>query len=168
MARLERDIQREGEAALKAAFGSDIHLWTADTGGYVPWGKVRAAIARIAQAPSRWRQVLATLHPTRVGVVGGADTQGCLRGRWIGVEWKRPGEKQRDSQVLFERQIRKAGGVYVVATTAEGAVEGVIAALGLDQERDAIMDRAFGPKSRLGRLRTRRAAQATAAAPSPG
>lgn len=158
MPRLERDIQKEGEAALKAAFGSDIHCWTADTGGYVPWGKVRSAIAQIARAPARWRQVLATLHPTRVGVVGGADTQGCVHGRWFGVEWKRPGEKQRESQVLFEKKIKRAGGIYVVATTAESAVEGVIAALGLDQERDAVMDRAFGPKSRLGRLRARRAA----------
>ncbi len=160
----ERDIQKEGEAALKAAFGHDIHLWTADTGGYVPWGQVRTAIARIAAAPARWRQVLATLHPTRVGVVGGADTQGCLRGRWIGVEWKRPGEKQRESQVAFERSIRKAGGVYVVATSPEAAVEGVIAAMGLDAEREAILDRAFGPKSKIGRLRARRAAKQAEAA----
>ncbi len=88
---LEREIQKEGELALKAAFGHDVHLWMADTGGYVPWGKVRASIARIAQAPARWRIVLSALHPTRVGVVGGADTQGCLRRRWIGIEWIRGG-----------------------------------------------------------------------------
>lgn len=157
MPRLERDIQKEGEQALRAAFGNDIHCWTADSGGYVPWGKVRAAIAQIAKAPSRWRQVLATLYPTRVGVLGGSDTQGCLRGRWIGVEWKRPGEKQRKSQKKFEREIKRAGGVYVVAVAPEQAVEGVIAAMGLEAERDEIMDRAFGPKSRIGRLRARRA-----------
>lgn len=164
MPRLERDIQREGEAALKAAFGQDIECWTADTGGYVPWSTVRAAIARIAQNPSRWRQILATIHPTRVGVLGGSDTQGCAFGRWIGIEWKRPGERQRESQVAFERRIKRAGGIYIVATTPEAAVEGVIAALELNDERDAIVDRAFGPRSRIGRLRTRRAAKDAAAA----
>lgn len=164
MPRLERDIQKEGEQALRAAFGADIECWTADTGGYVPWSTVRAAIARIAQNPARWRQVLATLHPTRVGVLGGSDTQGCLRSRWIGIEWKRSGEKQRESQVAFERRIKRAGGIYVVAMSPEQAVEGVIAAMGLDEEREAILDRAFGPKSRIGRLRARRAAKEAAAA----
>jgi hypothetical protein len=158
MPRLERDIQREGEAALKAAFGQDCRIWTADTGGFVPYRKVQAAIARIAQNPSRWRIVLATLHPFQVGVTGGADTQGAIHGKWVGIEWKRPSQRQRGTQVTFEREIKRAGGIYIVCTSPEQAVEGVIAALGLDAERDEILDRAFGPRSRIGRLRTRRAA----------
>lgn len=164
MPRLERAIQKEGEKALKAAFGKECHVWTCDTGGFVPWSSIQGAIARLAKDPSRWRSIMAALHPSKVGITGGADTQGAIRGRWVGIEWKRPGQKQRESQREFERDIRRAGGVYIVATSEEEALEGIITAMGLEDERDAILDRAFGPKSRLGRLRAARAAKQAEAA----
>jgi hypothetical protein len=43
---------------------------------------------------------------------GMADLQGLYKGRLICVEVKRPGEKQLDSQVKFQKWVEDGGGIY--------------------------------------------------------
>ena len=59
----------------------------------------------------------------RFGVLGQPDIQGCLDGRWIGIEVKTATGRQRPAQVAFLATIQKAGGLYIVARSPDEAVE---------------------------------------------
>jgi hypothetical protein len=45
---------------------------------------------------------------------GMADLQGLYKGRLICVEVKRPGEKQLESQVKFQKWVEQGGGIYLL------------------------------------------------------
>jgi hypothetical protein len=47
-------------------------------------------------------------------------------GRFLGIEVKRPGEKQRPDQIEFQSRAEKWRGVYIVATSAKEAIEKVM------------------------------------------
>lgn len=55
-------------------------------------------------------------------VFRGTDTQGvadilaCYRGKFLAIEVKRPGGKQRPTQLEFQASIDRAGGSYFVVT----------------------------------------------------
>jgi hypothetical protein len=61
--------------------------------------------------------------------VGCPDIVGCCHGLSIGVEVKRPGGKQSDEQVAWQRRHVAAGGVYILATCPREAVEAVADAI---------------------------------------
>jgi len=143
------DVHRLGELALSDAFHPDLVPWTCDTGAFVPFASVKRAIADIARNPMRWREVLNNVRPMMIGITGGADTQACGWGFWWGFEWKAAKGRQRESQSAFEKMIRRAGGRYALCRSPEEAVEFVIREMGLEEQRPAIMERAFGPRSQV-------------------
>jgi hypothetical protein len=57
-----------------------------------------------------------------VGGKGAADLIGIYRSRFIAVEMKRPGQKQRPEQVRFQQLVESIGGTYVVIDSVEGAL----------------------------------------------
>jgi hypothetical protein len=57
----------------------------------------------------------------RFGVAGQADVTGCVRGRRVEIEVKSPTGRQRPGQREFQRVVEAAGGVYLVARSAEDA-----------------------------------------------
>lgn len=59
----------------------------------------------------------------RFGVAGQADIAGCIEGRMVEIEVKRPGQKQRAEQRHWQQAIERCGGVYVLAYSPEQAVE---------------------------------------------
>lgn len=46
-------------------------------------------------------------------------------GRFVGLELKLPGEALRESQIAFRDEVVAAGGIYIVATSAEEALAGI-------------------------------------------
>ena len=86
----ERDIQRAVLLALSKAFHPNGVFWTADTG--------------VAKSMDGKR----TIH---FGLPGQPGIQGCLDGRWIGIEVKTQTGRQRPAQVAFQAAIQKAGGL---------------------------------------------------------
>lgn len=98
----ERTIQKEILKRLSAEFHPRGIFWTADTG--------------MARSMTGERKI-------RFGLPGQSDIQGVLDGLWIGIEVKRPGEKQQENQVIFQRAVEAAGGFYCVATSDEEAFE---------------------------------------------
>ncbi|HMQ92497.1 MAG TPA: hypothetical protein PKA33_15990 [Amaricoccus sp.] len=112
----ERDIQRRILLALAQTFHPRGIFWTADTG--------------TARSMDGARVI-------SFGLPGQSDIQGCLDGRWIGIEVKTAKGKQRKSQVAFQRAIEAAGGVYLIARSPEAAVEGIVSALSPDDDRKA-------------------------------
>lgn len=58
---------------------------------------------------------------------GTPDIVGYLRtsGSFVGIEVKRPGEKPTSVQVAAGRAIVAAGGVWLVVTSAQEAVDGI-------------------------------------------
>ena len=66
---------------------------------------------------------------------GHPDIAGILAdGRWLGLEGKRPGERQSEGQRNFQRMIEGFGGVYLVARSAEEAIR-LLDSLGLTEEQ---------------------------------
>lgn len=51
----------------------------------------------------------------RFGLPGAPDIFALRNGRLYGIECKRPGAKQSDEQVEYQRKFEKAGGYYVLA-----------------------------------------------------
>lgn len=53
------------------------------------------------------------------GAKGSPDIIAILNGFFVGIEVKRPGNKQNESQKAFQRNIEGAGGYYILATSPE-------------------------------------------------
>jgi hypothetical protein len=92
-------------------------MWRQNTGVAVGWGVVQQALK------TRDWGVLQRARPIRFGVNGQADISGIMpNGRRLEVELKFGKGKQREEQEDFERMIRGAGGIYVVAKSPEEAL----------------------------------------------
>lgn len=61
---------------------------------------------------------------------GSADIIGVVRGRFVALEVKRPGERQRPAQLEWASKVILAGGVYSLVTSVEEAVDAVMEARG--------------------------------------
>ena len=59
----------------------------------------------------------------RFGVRGQADIGGCVDGRLVEVEVKRPGEKQSLDQKHWQQAIEHSKGIYVLAYDPQQAVD---------------------------------------------
>ena len=80
------------------------HVWRHNTG-------------RLPAAYGRW---------VSFGLVGSGDIIGCIDGRAVSVECKRPkGGVTSEQQRRFAAAWRKAGGIYVRARSLEEALEGL-------------------------------------------
>ena len=58
-------------------------------------------------------------HGSIYGILGLPDIIGVYKGRFFGVELKRPGEKPRKIQGVVMKAIARAGGVVGVATSKD-------------------------------------------------
>ena len=67
--------------------------------------------------------ILQEARRVRFGTLGQADIDGVHKGIAIQVESKTQTGRQSDEQVKFQRAWERAGGVYVVARSAEEAVD---------------------------------------------
>ena len=64
------------------------------------------------------------------GLPGSPDIIGFLEdGTWLGIEVKRPGQKQTDQQVKFQRRANQLQAVYLLTSSASHARERVNAIL---------------------------------------
>lgn len=60
----------------------------------------------------------------RFGIPGAPDIVAVHRGRFIGIEVKKVGEKQSEDQKEFERNLVAAGGTYILAYCLEDVALG--------------------------------------------
>ena len=67
--------------------------------------------------------ILRDARPIRFGLNGSGDIIGVSRGRGLAVETKPEKGQQREAQILFERAWVKAGGIYILARSAEEGIE---------------------------------------------
>lgn len=151
----ERSEQKKAELLLSQAFAPLGLFWTCDVGSGVPLSSFRALPGRIKAAYAKGGlvavlRVIATLPVVSYGMEGGADIQGSFDGRWIGVEMKSKAGRQRSSQSVFQRNIERAGGLYLIARSAEEAVDGVWQALApTAHERLALLGRIHAAREQM-------------------
>ena len=98
----ERTIQRRILVALSKRYHGRGVFWQNDTGS--------------ARSMDGKRVI-------RFGCPGSPDIIGCLDGRWIGLEVKTETGRQRETQIAFQDAIIRAGGLYAVVRSPEGAIE---------------------------------------------
>lgn len=55
----------------------------------------------------------------RFGLVGSPDIVCISGGRYIGIEVKGTGGKQNDNQLIFQQEMMRAGGLYILAYSLE-------------------------------------------------
>jgi hypothetical protein len=73
--------------------------------------------------------ILRNARPVRFGLEGSGDIIGATHRRPLAVETKTDSGAQRDVQIMFERAWVKAGGIYILARSAEEACEKIEQAL---------------------------------------
>lgn len=67
--------------------------------------------------------ILRNARPVRAGLPGSGDIAGVHRRRALQVEMKTLTGKQREIQQNFERAWVKAGGIYILARSADEAID---------------------------------------------
>ncbi len=103
-------------------------IWRQNTGKAYGYATVKGALANFAQG--RWEAGLALLKHAQLvtfGTPGQADIQGIIgeygwqleKGRFLGIEVKRPGEKQTNEQIAWEAMVKRRGGLYILAFSVE-------------------------------------------------
>lgn len=95
-----------------------------NTGKAVGWSHVKHVLGLMSQG--RFAEGLAALKRvplTTYGVPGQSDLQGIIDGgRFLAIEVKRPGEKQTEDQIAWGSMVNKRGGLYIVATSVDDAI----------------------------------------------
>jgi hypothetical protein len=69
--------------------------------------------------------ILRDARPVKFGLEGSGDIIGAAHGRPLAVETKADAGRQRETQMMFERAWVKAGGIYVLARSADEALQAV-------------------------------------------
>lgn len=64
----------------------------------------------------------------------------CYRGHFVGIEYKRPGEKQSDWQVMRQLEIEKKGGYYLLIDDINNGQEKIKALKGALDENRCVRD----------------------------
>lgn len=62
----------------------------------------------------------------RFGATGSPDIVCCVRGRYVGIECKAPKGRQSPNQKIFQENLEKAGGLYILAKSIEDVEEGLL------------------------------------------
>lgn len=124
----ERKEQQRTLLLLSQTYAPHGLFWTADVLTGVPISSINSLPARAKKAyiQGGLKAVLDLIRRLPVlaaGIEGGPDIQGSLHGLWIGIEMKSATGRQRESQAKFQRAIEKAGGIYIIARSAEEAIE---------------------------------------------
>jgi hypothetical protein len=70
--------------------------------------------------------LLRNARPIRFGLTGSADVIGAQEGRPVAIEMKDEDGNQKTGQKLFEEAWVKAGGLYVLARSAEEALDSLV------------------------------------------
>ncbi len=73
----------------------------------------------------RWKQIKPNIA---MHLRGEPDRIGCLAGRFVAIEFKRPGEKQTPLQAAKMDEWRRAGAVCMVATSLDDVIRALVAA----------------------------------------
>jgi hypothetical protein len=124
----ERKEQQRTLLMLSQTYAPHGLFWTADVLTGVPISSIKSLPARAkkAYASGGLKAVLDLFRRLPVltaGIEGGPDIQGSLHGLWIGIEMKSKTGRQRESQARFQRAVEKAGGIYIIARSAEQAIQ---------------------------------------------
>jgi hypothetical protein len=113
MTRKENDVQRVCFEYLKVA-------------GYYVWRNNTRVVTMVGKG-GRFR-------PVQFGHTGSADIIGVApSGRFLAIECKRPlgpkggssGSKQSDSQLLFESEVKKRNGIYLLVRSLDDLIAGL-------------------------------------------
>ena len=64
-------------------------------------------------------------HVYQMGIVGAPDIIAVIEGYYVGLEVKGSGGKQRESQKAFEENLLAAGGIYLLVTSFDEAIEAI-------------------------------------------
>jgi hypothetical protein len=64
-------------------------------------------------------------HMYRFGALGSPDIICVINGRYVGIEIKDKKGKQNPNQIEFQKNLEKAGGVYLLAFSVEDAIDGL-------------------------------------------
>lgn len=64
------------------------------------------------------------VHGSKFMPSGIADIISCVNGRFVGIEVKRPGAKneQSEQQKIHQRNVIKSGGIYILADCLEDVI----------------------------------------------
>lgn len=63
-----------------------------------------------------------TNHFYRFGTPGSPDIVCVFKGQYVGIEVKKPGGKQNPNQIQFQKDLEKAGGMYVLAYSLDEVI----------------------------------------------
>lgn len=65
------------------------------------------------------------VHGSKFMPAGIADIISCVNGRFVGIEVKRPGAKneQSEQQKVHERNVKKSGGIYILADCLQDVID---------------------------------------------
>lgn len=61
----------------------------------------------------------------RFGALGSPDIICVIKGQFVGIEVKRPGGKQSDSQAEVQARLEEAGGQYILAFDLDDVVKAI-------------------------------------------
>jgi hypothetical protein len=104
---------------------SDMRVWRNNTGMLWSGAKVRK-VERAGMAKVEKGDILIKSgYPVRFGLPGSADILGVIApsGKIIAIEVKTETGKQSAQQKAFAKMIRRMGGVYILARSADEAVK---------------------------------------------
>lgn len=82
------------------------------------------------------------VHGSKFMPAGIADIISCVNGRFVGIEVKRPGAKneQSEQQKVHERNVIKSGGIYILADCLDD-VKNVVEPLLKENDDESIDNR---------------------------
>ena len=85
-----------------------------------PEGRIKAHVKAMLKNLGAWQ-----FWPVSngLGAHGIPDCVACFRGRFVSIETKAPGKKPTALQIMQGELIKKAGGVWVVIDSQEGAYQ---------------------------------------------
>lgn len=122
----EKSILNETLVALSAL--PETLVYRNNTGMAWTGKKVDAVVGQLVRVKPG-TVILENARPIRFGLPGSGDIMGATSGRPLAVETKDAIGKQRESQELFERAWVRAGGIYILARSADEAREKTLRAL---------------------------------------
>jgi hypothetical protein len=103
----------------------DLRVWRNNTGMLWSGAKVRK-VERAGMVKAEKGDILIKSgYPVRFGLPGSADILGLISpsGRLIAIEVKTETGKQSEQQKAFAKMIKRMGGVYILARSADEAVK---------------------------------------------
>jgi hypothetical protein len=57
------------------------------------------------------------------GAIGSPDIICVIKGQFVGIEVKRSGGKQNENQINFQKDLEKAGGIYILAYSLDDVIK---------------------------------------------